>query len=185
MPSQHRVIGPDHELVLPVRGEPTAIMLEILLEGGQARPGDGGDDVGIDTIRPVDHVVHTDRRHRFRVSAVGVDEEDWMKDLNRLVGVEARMNLRDERQVAVDEARKSRRVLDGASPGGTADIELELRQAEGVLHIDEPEPHAKIVLRARANSLRPGPLTGVGGAPRVVDSEESPRIDGVVMLRKR
>jgi hypothetical protein len=81
-----------------------------------------------------------------------------MEHLHRVVGVEARQDLRDRAEVAVDELAETTVVVDGAGARAPRDEELEVRDTEGVLNIDGEETEAKGILGRgpEAVLVRPG-----------------------------
>ena len=68
--------------------------------------------------------------------AVLVDQPDRVEDLHRMMGVEARQDLRDRAEVAVDESAQTTVVVDRSRARASGDEELEVRDAERVLDVD-------------------------------------------------
>jgi hypothetical protein len=73
------------------------------------------------------------------------------------VGVEARKDLRDCVEVAVDELAQTTVVVDSARARAPSDEELEVRDAECVLDVDGEETEAKGVLCRWAYTVLIGP----------------------------
>ena len=63
-----------------------------------------------------------------------------------MVGVEARKDLRDLPEVAIEELAQTAVVVNRARPGASRDEELEVRDAERVLDVDGEEAEPKGVL---------------------------------------
>ena len=90
--------------------------------------------------------------------------------------VEGGGDFSDAAQVPVDELAEADVVLDGAAAGAPADEEIEVRQAEGVLAIDERQADAVVVLRRRPQPVLPRPRLRlhrslpVGHAPDLIDA---------------
>ena len=82
--------------------------------------------------------------------AVLVDEPDRVKDLHRLMGVEARQDLRDVAQIPVDERTQTSVVFNRAAPRAPCDEELEVGDAERVLNVDGEKTETEGVVRGRA-----------------------------------
>src|SRR5438552_3889234 len=102
-----------------------------------------------------------------------VDEPDRVEDLNRVVGIETRKDLRNRAEVAVDELAQTTVVVDSARAGAPPHEELEVGDAERVLDVDGDKADAKGVLcrREQTMPLRPGLGLArailVGDAPNV------------------
>ena len=99
-----------------------------------------------------------------------VDQKRGVEDLERLVGVERRDDLRQGRQVPVEELAQARVVLERAAARAPGDEELEAGRAERVLHVDEQKTGPEAVSRCGRDAvlLRPGGAFGEPGF--VVDS---------------
>ena len=82
---------------------------------------------------------------RPRVIAVAVDEPDGVKDLHRVVGVEARQDLRDDPKVPVQKLDQAAVVIDCAAPRASTDEQLERGDAERVLDVDYEQADPKRV----------------------------------------
>src|SRR6478672_12543857 len=95
---------------------------------------------------------------------VGVDEPDRVEDLQCAVRIEARDDLRDHTEVAVDELAEPPVVVDRTRSRTPADEELEAGDAERVLDVDGEEADPKRVVRSRPNALLLGPDPSVAGA---------------------
>jgi hypothetical protein len=80
-----------------------------------------------------------------------------MEHLHGMVGVEARNDLCDCAEVAVDELAKTTVVLHSARARASSDEELEVRDAECVLDVDGQEAEAKGVLCRWVQSVLVGP----------------------------
>src|SRR5437588_6400310 len=99
-----------------------------------------------------------------------VDEPDRVEHLHRLVGVEARKDLRDHSEISVDELTQTTVVVNRAGARATCDEELEVRDAEGVLDIDREEAETEGVLDRGAEAMLVGPGGSLAGAVFVGDS---------------
>jgi hypothetical protein len=89
------------------------------------------------------------------VVSVLVDEPDGMEDLHRLVRVEGRDDGRDRVEVPVKELAEAAAVVDGAGAAAAADEELEVRQAERVLDVDDQQADSKRVVGRRQERMPP------------------------------
>ena len=96
--------------------------------------------------------------------AVLVDQPDRVEDLHGVVGVEAREDLRDRAEVAVDELAQAAVVVDGARARAPGDEQLEVRHAERVLHVDRQQADAERVLGRAADAVLLGPGGGLARA---------------------
>jgi hypothetical protein len=106
---------------------------------------------------PLD-VLGRDERVRIRVAPFGIHEIDPMEDLHRLVRVHRRDDLRDGVQVAVDELAEPHIVLDRPAPRPPRHEQLEVRDAERVLDVDDDEAEPALVLRGRSDAVPSRPL---------------------------
>src|SRR4051794_3847732 len=101
--------------------------------------------------------------------AVLVDQPDRVEHLHHVVGVEARKDLRDRAEVAVDELAQTMVVVDRARARAPRDEELEVRDAERVLDVHGEEADAKRVRRRRAETVLLGPRRRLARAVFVRD----------------
>src|SRR5919107_4505221 len=74
-----------------------------------------------------------------------------------MVRVEARKDLRDRSEVAIDELAQTPVVIDRARARTTGHEQLEARYAERVLHVDGQHAEAKRVLGRRTQAMTLGP----------------------------
>src|ERR671935_825095 len=108
--------------------------------------------------------------------AVLVDEPNRVEDLHRVVGVEARQDLRDVAEIAVDELAEPTVVVDRAGARAACNEELEPWDTECVLDVDGEETEATGVSRGRAEALLVGPHLRLAGtvlvrnAPNLADT---------------
>src|SRR5829696_8304553 len=143
--TQHGVIGPDSQVVLPTFGQASRVVSEVALGVVDVHP-EGLGDRGVHSPAAGVDVFGRDERIGRRVVAVLVEEPDRVEDLHHMVGVEARKDLRDCAEVAVDELAQTTVVVHSARARAPRDEELEVRDAECVLDVDGEEAEAKGVL---------------------------------------
>src|SRR5215216_6819097 len=155
--TEHGVIGPDSQVVLPTFGQAPRVMSEVALGVIEVHPESFGDR-GVHSPAASLDVFGRDERIGRRVVAVLVDEPDRVEDLHRMVGVEARIDLRDCAEVAVDELAQTTVVVHSSRARTPSDEEHEVRDAECVLDIDGEEAEAKGVLCRWAYTVLLGPL---------------------------
>src|SRR5262249_4368277 len=77
------------------------------------------------------------------------------------VRVEGRHDLGDAPEVPVDERAEARVVLDRAPARAAGHEELELGQAEGVLHVDGEKAHPDAILGSGTQALGRGERRGI------------------------
>ena len=99
-----------------------------------------------------------------------VDEPDRVEDLHRVVRVEAREDLGDRAEVAVDELAQPAVVVDRAVARAPGDEQLEVGDAEGVLDVHGEQADAPLVLGRRPNPVLCRPGRRLAGALLVGDS---------------
>jgi hypothetical protein len=156
-PAEHRVVGPDREVVLPAALERAGVVQEVplpvlgvhgdALEGGRVHaPASALDVVG------------GNERVRGWVSTLVVDEVPGVEDLHRLVRVHRRDDARDRIEVLIDELAQAPVVVERARAAAPRDEELELGQTEGVLDVDEHDAEAEGILVRRAQRMLARPL---------------------------
>ena len=85
------------------------------------------------------------------------------------MGVEARDDLRDGAEVAVDELAQPAVVVNGAGARATADEELEARDAERVLDVDRQQAEAEGVAGRRPDLMARSPRRRLARAVLVRD----------------
>ena len=158
--AQHRVVGPDRELVLPGGLECSRVVQEMALRVLRVEPEAASHDL-VDAPAPRLDVVGGDERVRRRMLTVGVHEPDGVEHLHRLVRVQGGDDLRDRVEVAVDELAEAAVVVDGPRPGAAAHEELEGRDAERVLDVDRDEADPKGVLDRRLDLVLLRPCFGI------------------------
>jgi hypothetical protein len=134
-PAEHRVVGPDREVVLATLGEPPRVVQQVALRIVRVN-AERACDGGVHSPAARFHVFDRDERQGIRMVAVLVDEPDRMKDLHRVVGIQAGEDLRDHAQVAVDELAEAAGVVDRRPSRAPADEQLEVGDTERVLHVD-------------------------------------------------
>ena len=108
-----------------------------------------------------------------------------MEDLQRLVRVERREDLRDRAEVAVDELAEAARVVERSGAGAAGDEELEAGRAERVLDVDDHERDAEPILGGPPRSCCVPPAPRVLEARRVVDAPDLADALGVPVRRQR
>ena len=184
-PAEHRVVRPHHERVLAALGELPRVAAAPQGEVEVAAWRDERRERRVDAVAAALDVFDADHRVGRRMAAVGVEPEDRMEDLDGRVGVERRDHLCDAIEPPIQEARDPRGVLDGSSSRAAGDEQLELRQAEGVLHVDQQQCDARLVLRSRPQPLRFGPCARLVGALLVRHAVDARRPLGVEERRQR
>jgi hypothetical protein len=131
---------------------------------------EGLGDRGVHSPAASLNVIGRDERIGCRVVAVLIDEPDRVEHLHRMVGVEARKDLCDCAEVAVDELAQTTVVVDRTRARAPSDKELEVRDAECVLNVDGEEAEAKGVLCRWAQSVLVGPSLRLARAVLVWNS---------------
>ena len=147
-PAQHRVEGPDRQVVLAALLECLRVVAKVLLGVVGIEP-EAGCRERIDPPAPRLDVLRGHERERLRVPSLAVDQHRAVEDLQRLVRVERGHDLRQRAEVAVDELAEATSVVERPCPRAPGDEELEARRAERVLHVDDDD--------ARSGSDRPPP----------------------------
>ena len=102
-----------------------------------------------------------------------------------MVGVEARKDLGDLTEIAIEELTETTVVVDCAGARAPRDEELEVRDAERVLNVDGEETDAKNVLGSRADSVLLRPLRRLAGAVLVRDAPDLANAARVEMCGER
>src|SRR4051812_3802807 len=94
--------------------------------------------------------------HRRRVSVL-IHEPDRVEHLHRVVGVKAREELGYRAEVSIDELAQAAVVVDGPGARPPGHEQLEVRDAERVLDVDEEQAKAEGVVSGGAEAvlLRP------------------------------
>jgi hypothetical protein len=123
------------QVVLTALGEPPRVMSEVPLRVADVQSESLG-DLRVHPPATGEDVVGGHERERRGMIAVLVDEPDRVEHLHRVVGIEARQDLRDLAEVPVDELAQAPVVVDCAGTRASPDEELELRDAERVLGVD-------------------------------------------------
>src|SRR5215216_5731475 len=154
--TQHGVIGPDSQVVLPALGQASRVVSEVAFGVIDVHP-EGFRDRGVHSPAAGLDVLGRDERIGRRVVAVLVEEPDRVEHLHHMVGVEARKDLCDCAEVAVDELAQTTVVVHSARARAPSDEELEVRDAECVLDVDGEEAEANGILRRWAQSVLIGP----------------------------
>src|SRR5262249_35063097 len=117
-------------------------------------------------------VLDRDERVRSRMPAALAEEVDAVEDLHRLMRVHRRHDLGDRVEVPVDERAEAPVVVDRTGARAARDEELEARDAEGVLDVDEDEADTECVLVRRPQTLLRGPVPRIGGPLLVLDAPD-------------
>src|SRR5215210_384401 len=112
--------------------------------------------------------------------ALVVHEPDRMEDLRCPVRVERGDDRRDRLEVSVHELAEA-----AAVPFGSLDVELEARNAKGVLDVDCDETDAEAVLERRTKVVLLGPRLCLQRAVLVRDAPDLTDALRVVVGRKR
>ena len=98
-----------------------------------------------------------------------VDQERRVEDLERLMAVERRDDLRQRGEVPVQEVAQSPAVVQRPRTGAPGDEELEPRGAERVLNVDEQQARANPILGDRGDAVLLGPGCRLDETGLVVD----------------
>jgi hypothetical protein len=167
--AEHRVVGPDREVVLPADGQLPGVMREVALRVLGVDPERRG-HARVHLPAPRLHLHVRDEGVGRRMAAVLVHEPDRVEDLHGAMGVEARHDLRDRAEVAVDEVAETAVVVDGSGSRTPSDEELEARDAEGVLDVDGEQAHLEAVLARGPQVVFPRPVRRLAGTLLVGDS---------------
>src|SRR5437868_2079148 len=114
-----------------------------------------------------------------------VDEPDRVEHLHRMVGVEARKDLRDLSEISVDELTQTTVIVNRTGARATRDEEFEVRDAERVLDIDGEEAETEGVLGRGAEAMLVGPGGRLAGAVFVGDPPDLADAARVEMCRER
>jgi hypothetical protein len=119
------------------------------------------------------------------VLALLVDEPDRVEDLHLMVGVEARDDLGDRAEVAVDELAQAAVVVHCAGARPAAHEQLEAGDAEGVLDVDGQQAQAERVAGRRAKPVAVRPRLPRARPVLVRDLPDRPDAARVEELRDR
>ena len=182
-PAQHRVEGPDRQVVLAALLERPRVVAKVLLGVVGIEPETGRGE-RVDPPAPRLDVLSGHERERLRVPSLAVDQQRAVEDLERLVRVERGHDLRERAEVAVDELADAARVVERPGPRAPGDEELEARRAERVLHVDDDEGDPEAVVRRRLDRLLGAPALGVLESRRVVDAPDLADAIGVPVRRE-
>ena len=170
-PTEHGVEGPDGEAVLAALLERLGVVAQVLLGVVRVEP----ETLGRRRADPPAaglHVRSRHRRERLGMPALVVDEHDRMEDLERLMCVERRHDLRQAVKVAVDELAQPARVVQRARAGPPGDEELEARRAEGVLDVDDHEGDSESVGGGRQQTVLFAPALRIREPRGIVDAPD-------------
>ena len=181
--AENRVVGPDHQQVLARLVQPAAVVQQVPLQGVDVAARHAVGDRRIYLPDTVFNILHRYRRHRLRMLAVRVHQENRVEYLHDGMGVEGGMDLGNRRQVAVDEGAQAGVVLDGAASRTTADEQLEIRQAEGVLHVDGQQANPLLVGSRRRDAVLLGPGRRLSGAFAIRHAPHLAHRIGIEMVR--
>jgi hypothetical protein len=91
----------------------------------------------------------------------------------------------DGSEIAVEEPGKPGGVVDGASARAAGDEELEARQGERVLHVDEQEPYRGPVRGSGGDLVPFAKLDGVARAALIGNAVDLAHFSGIEMLGER
>ena len=135
-------------------------MEHLASQPGVVAAGDPGRELG---VRP--HLAALDvrgghgavRRQRL---AVATDPERRREDVVREVAVERRDRGGHPVEVAVEEHGEAAAVVEGAAPAAPGDEERAFGEAEVLLHVDQQEQGALLVVRRRPQIPLDGPPPG-------------------------
>ena len=101
------------------------------------------------------------------------------------MGVEARNDLRDRAEVAIDELAEAAVVVDGAGARPARDEQLEARDAEGVLDIDCQKTEAERVRSRRTHTVTQSPRRRITGAVLVRNAPDRAHAARLEVRRER
>ena len=181
--AQNRVVGPDHQQVLARIAQLAAVVQQVPLQGIDVAARYAVGDRRIHLPDTVFNVIERHRRQRLRMFAVRIDQEHRVEDLHSRMGVEGGMDFGDRGKVAVDEGAQAGIVIDGAASRTPADEQLEIRQAEGVLHVDGQQADPFPVGSRRRDAVLPGPGRRLPGAVSVRHAPDLAHRVGIEMFR--
>ena len=132
-------------------------------------------DHGVESPALLLNVFESDQGIGWWVFAITVHQEDAMEDLHRMMRIHGRYDLGDVCQVSIDKLAEPPVVIDGSGARSPPDIQLEVRDAEGILHVDHNQAHPRSAARVRANVMIPRPVDGrvgnvlIGHSPHFAD----------------
>ena len=181
--AQDRVIGPDHQQVLARIAQLAAVVQQVPLQGIEVAARHAVGHRRVHLPDAVFDVLERHRCHRLRMLAVRIDQEHRVENLHGRVGVEGGMDCGDRRQVAVDEGAQAGVVLHSAAPRAAADEQLEVRQAEGVLHVDGQQANPLVVSGRGRDAVQRGPGRRLPRAFAVRHTPHLPHRVGSEMVR--
>ena len=171
--AQHRVIGPDGEVVLAGSLQPARVIEQVPLTVLEI-DAQTTRHLGVELPAALLDVLYANQRERFGVPAIVIDEIDGVEDLHCLVRIQCRDHPGDPVQVAIQEGAQAAAVIDRTGTGASAYIELEIRYTEGVLGIDDEQADAARVSGGRPDAVPRGPLPGFPGPHLVGDAPHGP-----------
>ena len=183
-PAQHRVVRPDRQLVLAALGKTAHVVQEMPLTLVCA-DAESTSRIRVETPTAALDVVDGDDGVRRRRIAFRVHEPQRVEDLRRLVRVERREDLGHGVDVAVEELAEAAVVVDGSSSRAAAHEQFEFRNAERVLHVDEHERDAEVVVRSRTERVLPRPFRRGHRALLVRNTPHRADVRGVEVRRNR
>ena len=154
--AEHGVVGPDGQVVLAALGQPARVVGEVALRVVEVDPEALGNR-GVHPPAPALDVLGRYERVGRGVVAVLVDQPDRVEHLHRVMGVEARNDLRDRSEVAIEELAQATAVVDRARARAAGDEQLEARDAERVLDVDRQQAEAERVRGGRADPVTLSP----------------------------
>ncbi len=96
---------------------------------------------------------------RRGVISIFIYKEDSMEDLHGHVCIHGGGDVCDVPQVAIDKLAKARVVFYCTTATAAANIEFKVRDAKGVLHVDEHQPGFGRISRGRLNCVLARPVS--------------------------
>lgn len=146
--TEHRVEGPDHQLILPLLVQALVVVAEPLIEPRIADP-QAWAHFWIDRPAPSRHIIHRHHRIGIRRFPGLIHDEGTVEDLHGRVGIHGHEDSRDVRHVAIDELRKPYRVLDRSSARSSADIQFTAGHAKRDLLVNAEKCHTRAVMHGQ------------------------------------
>jgi hypothetical protein len=93
-----------------------------------------------------------------------VDQKNRVKNLGRLMGVHGRADFGNPSEIPIDELAKPAIVIHGSRSRSSTDVKFEIRDAEGVLYIDQEKGYAQKIFFRWPDFLLSGPDLGLYSA---------------------
>src|SRR6185503_18944450 len=95
---------------------------------------------------------------------VSIHEEDGMEDLHGHVCVHGGSDVRNARKIAIDKFTQAGIIFHCTPAAATAHIQFEIRDAEGVLHVDQHQPGSSLVGRRWLERVKTSPVPRLSSA---------------------